>query len=137
MILFVSFSGPDGVGKTSTIKQFHKKTNYSYVVYDRDIPDQICYAKLANRNINKYWQEFMYNNDKQLYIILNANINKIQQRMNNRNDNEVPQGTTLEQAIKYFEDNYKNSKQNNILYIDNTNLSIDEVLSKIINKLSE
>lgn len=137
MYLFISLSGPDGVGKSSTIKQLHKRTRYGYIIYDRDIPDQICYAKLANRQINKHWQNFMYNNNKQLYIILNANIDIIKQRMNSRNDNEVPQGTTLEQAIKYFEDNYKNSKQNNVLYIDNSNLSIDEVLNKIITKLSE
>lgn len=136
MILFVSFSGPDGVGKTTTIKQFHKKTNYKYVVYDRDIPDQMCYAKLANRQMNKYWQQYMLMNTYQLYVILNANIDNIKQRMQQRNNNIVPTGTTLEQAIKYFEDNYKNNKQYNILYIDNSNLTIDEIVTKIIIKIN-
>lgn len=137
MYLFISLSGPDGVGKSTTIKLFNKRTKYAYIVYDRDIPDQICYAKLANRQINERWAHYMCTNALQLYVILNADIDIIKQRMKDRNDSEVPEGTTLEQAVKYFEDNYKNSKQNNVLYIDNSNLSIDEVFNKIIEKLNE
>jgi len=131
---FVSISGPDGVGKTSTIAVLHKNTNYTYVIYDRDIPDQICYAKLAHRNIDSEWETYMINNTNQLYVILNADIEKIKERMKNRNDSFVPEGTTLEQAVEYFK-GYKNSTSDNIFYIDNTNLTVEEVVRLILNKL--
>lgn len=132
---FISFSGPDGVGKTSTISLLHKITNYAYVIYDRDIPDQICYAKLANRKIDSELIDYMYNKKDQLYIILNSDNKTIKKRMQQRNDTKVPEGTTLEQAIQYFKNNYKNNKNSNILYIDNSNLNIEEVVNLILQKL--
>ena len=134
MIKFISLSGPDGVGKTSTIQALHKATNYKYIIYDRDIPDQLCYAQLANRYYDKDWLNYMYNNDIQLYVILNSNLKKIEERMQQRNDNKVPEGTTLEQAIRYFSI-YRLSTKSNILYIDNSNLTIDEVVNKILVKI--
>lgn len=134
MIKFISLSGPDGVGKTSTIQALHKATNYKYIIYDRDIPDQLCYAKLTNRYYDKDWLNYMYNNDIQLYVILNSNLKKIEERMQQRNDNKVPQGTTLEQAINYFSI-YRLSTASNILYIDNSNLTVDEVVKQILTKI--
>lgn len=133
-VMFVSFSGPDGVGKTSAINLFHKITNYEYVTYDRDIPDQICYAKLAHRKINNDLVNYMYNNKNQLYVILNANAEIIKQRMKQRNDSAVPEGTTLEDAIEYFL-TWKNTFYDNVLYIDNSNLNIEQVIKKILEKL--
>lgn len=134
MIKFISLSGPDGVGKTSTIQALHKATNYKYIIYDRDIPDQLCYAKLANRYYDKDWLNYMYSNDIQLYVILNSNIKKIEERMQQRNDSKVPQGTTLEQAINYFSI-YRLSTSSNILYIDNSSLTVDEVVKQILTKI--
>lgn len=134
MIKFISLSGPDGVGKTSTIQALHKATNYKYIIYDRDIPDQLCYAKLTNRYYDKDWLNYMYSNDIQLYVILNSNLEKIEERMKQRNDNKVPKGTTLEQAINYFSI-YRLSTASNILYIDNSNLTVDEVVKQILTKI--
>lgn len=133
-IKFISISGPDGVGKTSTISLLHKITDYAYVIYDRDIPDQICYAKLAKRKLNSDLIEYMNANNQQLYVILNSDEKTIKKRMQQRNDTEVPEGTTLEQAIEFF-NSYKDNKNNNVLYIDNTNLSVEDVVKLILQKV--
>ena len=131
---FISISGPDGVGKTATIVALHKNTNYAYIIYDRDIPDQLCYAQLAHRKIDSEWEPYMFSNDKQLYVILNADTNTIKKRMQKRNDEIVPEGTTLEQAIEYFK-RYKFYNKNNILYIDNSSITIEDVVKQIVAKL--
>lgn len=137
MFSFISISGPDGVGKTSTINAIHKKTNYRYMIYDRDIPDQVCYTILAKRenciDVN-YYLDFMYKNNEQLYVILNSDLPSILKRMEERNDSFVPTGTTLVEAINYFK-RYENDAANNVLYIDNSNLSIENVVNIILDKM--
>lgn len=135
-IYYISISGPDGVGKTTAIRALHKVTNYRYVVYDRDIPDQLCYAQLANRKLRIFYSKFLFKNKKQLYVVLNASENCIKSRMTKRNDFIVPKGTTLNQAIEYFEQ-YKNIEHKNIFYIDTTNKSVNEIVNLILKKLEE
>lgn len=134
MKMFVSVSGPDGVGKTSTIAALHKASNYSYIIYDRDIPDQLCYAILAGRKVNSEWIKFMQSNHNQLYVVLNAKENIIKERMKSRNDSIVPENTTLEQAISYFTC-FETCNLDNVLYIDNSEITLDEVVKLILNKL--
>lgn len=138
MFSFISISGPDGVGKTSTINAIHKKTDFRYMIYDRDIPDQVCYTIIAKRkkciDVN-YYLNFMYNNKEQLYVILNSNLSDITKRMQLRNDSFVPDNTTLDEAIRHFK-RYESDMSDNILYIDNSNLSIENVANIILDKMN-
>ena len=137
MFSFISISGPDGVGKTSTINEIHKVTNFRYMIYDRDIPDQVCYTIIGNRNDcidPEYYLNFMYRNKEQLYVILNSNLQTITNRMNQRKDWFTPIGTTLNEAINYFK-RYEDDTADNVLYIDNSDKTIDQVVDIILNKM--
>ena len=131
--------GPDGVGKTTLLYNLLKKYNYRYSVYDRGEISNYVYAKKYNR---PYY--VTQNGLPLLYILLLCDAEKLTERIKKRaieenwTDKELNEELKKVNDSKLFEEAAKHmEKQYDIIYCDTTNLTEEEVLEEVCNKLNE
>ena len=122
--------GPDGVGKSTLIKNIFKKYNYRYMCYHRGEISNKFYAKKYNR---PYF--VTQNNLPFLYIVLTCEEEELKNRINKRHYNS--ENERLEELEKVKDNKlFKQTAEEmtndyDIVFIDTTKLNENEVLEKV------
>lgn len=83
----IFFEGIDKVGKSTLIAEFHKKTNYKYIVVDRGPISFITYNKMKNRNHDIAYH---FEKIKALYVCLYADLPDLINRFKEHNETDIP-----------------------------------------------
>lgn len=131
--------GPDGVGKTTLIKNIFKHYNYMYMCYHRGEISNYIYAKKYNR---PYY--VTQNGLPFLYIVLLADKNSLENRIWKRASKENWKLINISEELdkaddsKLFEEVAKQmSSQYDIEIIDTTNLTEEQVLDRVVEILDK
>lgn len=131
----IYIEGLDRTGKTTLKKELSKETNYEHVILDRGPISNIAYDYLFGRktpedNLEYEAKESFLN---PLIIILYASEEEIFRRMKSTKteNDEFHKDFDWKKNIEAFEFAEKITEFRNILWIDTTNISIEEEI-KII-----
>jgi len=128
--MLIVFEGMDKVGKTSLISEFHKNTNYKYLVQDRGILSFRAYNELYNRNKNYDYKDEIdqFKKIDILTVYLRPPEELIKQRFIESNEPKLPVGT-IHSNLNVFDKKYKEFELPKIK-IDTSN-SFDECIECI------
>ncbi len=140
--MWVIFEGLDKVGKTTLEWEFLKATNFKHVVIDRGPVGYMVFDKLFDRETKLGNQQFIHQarkimkpHSEFMVIYVHCDEQVAAERLSNVNE-ECPYN--YKKAQKLYRDNaYRFYKQEKLLDIDTSNMSIDDCVKSIIEKLEE
>jgi len=128
---FLIIEGTDCSGKTSTIGELHKATNFKYSCIDRFSGTSFAYGLLKERNldISNYIKQDIELFDKCVLIYLEASEETIKQRFRERGEDFIK-----EEEINDLKEAYEKYLEQTPLYIIrvNTEKDIKNVVNEII-----
>ena len=126
----IYIEGLDRTGKTTLKKELAKQTNYSHVILDRGPISNIAYNYLFKRPMSEENDEYEAKESflNPIIVILYASEEEILRRMKNTNteNDEFHKDFDYEKNLNAFKFAQKYSQFKNFLWIDTTNISVDE-----------
>ena len=140
-MLHITFSGIDKSGKTTLINAFMEETNYEHYVVDRD-PSNYFFFNVLRDRISGSKQFFEYENFQKrfnkcidLAILLYANEKDIIERFETHNEPDLVGNLSIEDHQKELEFFFDNAKYKNALRLNTSNLSVEECVKLIQDKI--
>lgn len=139
--MWIIFEGLDKVGKTTLEWELLKATNFKHIVIDRGPVGYLVFDKIFERETKLGNQEFIHQARKIMkskdFMIVYCTANKdiVDARLKEHNES-CPYD--YEKAQKLYKNNiYRFYRDNKVIEIDTTSLSIEKCIEIIIEKLEE
>lgn len=137
IMLTIILDSVDKTGKTTLIRELHKKTNYKYPILDRFTPSSITYGHYRNRDLDysEYYEiEKKFADDVILFYITASN-DSIEKRIVSENEKDITFKDI--QGLKNEYMKYLYSTMFSYFIIDTTDRSIEECVDEILYDLKE
>lgn len=128
----IVFEGVDKSGKSTLIRYFHKKTNYSRIALDRFTVSCKIYCRLFGRNDEQYYDEFgKYTEDKYnlLVVVCTCNSDEIRKRLEIANEKLPDELIDIDNIQNMFIETAKKDYKN-VIIVD-TSRSLDVCTEEI------
>lgn len=139
--MWIIFEGLDKVGKTTLEWELLKATNFKHIVIDRGPVGYLVFDKIFERETKLGNQEFIHQARKIMkskdFMVVYCTANKdiVDARLKEHNES-CPYD--YEKAQKLYKNNiYRFYRDNKVIEIDTTSLSIERCIEIIIEKLEE
>lgn len=139
--MWIIFEGLDKVGKTTLEWELLKATNFKHIVIDRGPVGYLVFDKIFERETKLGNQEFIHQARKIMkskdFMVVYCTANKdiVDARLKEHNES-CPYD--YEKAQKLYKNNiYRFYRNNKVIEIDTTSLSIEKCIEIIIEKLEE
>lgn len=139
--MWVIFEGLDKAGKTTLEWEFLKATNYKHIVIDRGPASYMTFDKLFNRETKLGNQTFIkqarkINKSKDFFVVYCYASEDVAAKRLKEHNEECPYNYS--KAQKLLRDNIKRYyNQNKVIEIDTSNMTPDECVKLIVEKLKE
>lgn len=139
--MWIIFEGLDKVGKTTLEWELLKATNFKHIVIDRGPVGYMTFDKIFERETKLGNQEFIHQARKIMkskdFMVVYCTVNKDVADMRLKAHNEsCPYD--YEKAQKLYKNNIRRFyRDNKVIEIDTTSLSIEKCIEIIIEKLEE
>ena len=139
--MWIIFEGLDKVGKTTLEWELLKATNFKHIIIDRGPVGYLVFDKIFERETKLGNQEFIHQARKIMkskdFMVIYCTANKdiVDARLKEHNES-CPYD--YEKAQKLYKNNIHRFYRNNkVIEIDTTSLSIEKCIEIIIEKLEE
>ena len=139
--MWVIFEGLDKAGKTTLEWDLHRATNFKNVVIDRGPVGYMVFDKIFDRETEdgtkEYFKQIEMVNDSEDFMVIYCTVNKeVAKDRLKVHDEKCPYNYEEAQKLykNYVYDFYKNEK---IIEVDTTFLSVEECTEIIVKKLKE
>lgn len=139
--MWIIFEGLDKVGKTTLEWELLKATNFKHIVIDRGPVGYMTFDKIFERETKLGNQEFIHQARKIMkskdFMVVYCTVNKDVADMRLKAHNESC-SYDYEKAQKLYKNNIRRFyRDNKVIEIDTTSLSIEKCIEIIIEKLEE
>ena len=139
--MWVIFEGLDKSGKGTLEWGLHKATNFKHIVIDRGPVGYLTFDKIFNRDTKDRDEYFIKQSEKAMtlnnFFVVYCTVNKNTAITRIESNNEICP-YDYEKAQEIYRDNiYKYYKDEKVLEIDTTFLSIERCIEIIVQKIKE
>ncbi len=137
-VKYIILEGVDSSGKSSFKHRFNSKTDSKWIVIDRLFGSAIAYGIYKGRSVNfdKYYeQDTKLAEDGGIVVYLYTEPEETLRRLKECGDDDITLNDVMPLRDAY--DQYLQSTKMPVIKVDTTNLTKDEVVDTVIEKLKE